>query len=166
MQEPHRGSQLGPKAINLKSASKTNFRRLFAYLKSFKTLIALKFACGALQWVSSGTKLRRVLQNCKDRESDTMSMASEIAKFLFEAQAWFTVGHQAANPCGVLAWCYYWSGSSSLLTSSRLWSRVLQQTRGLQLCNSLNAWNPMCFIKIHCQLNSANGWLMFFWRQR
>lgn len=32
-----------------------------------------------LQW--------RVLQNCKDRESDTLSMASEIAKFLFEAQA-------------------------------------------------------------------------------
>ena len=29
----------------------------------------------------------RVLQNCKNRESDTLSMASEIAKFLFEAQA-------------------------------------------------------------------------------
>ena len=32
-----------------------------------------------LQW--------RMLQNCKDRESDTLSMASEIAKFIFEAQA-------------------------------------------------------------------------------
>ena len=28
-----------------------------------------------------------VSQNCKNRESDTLSMASEITKFLFEAQA-------------------------------------------------------------------------------
>ena len=68
-----------------------------------------------------------------------------IKKFLFEALFVRFSKDQAANPCGVLAWSYEQS-------------RVFDPPSVFDA----NAWNPICFIIIHTQLNSANGLVNIF----
>ena len=62
-----------------------------------------------------------------------------MKKFLFEALFVSFSMDQAANPYGVLAWSF-----------NR--SRVFDPPSVFDA----NSWNPICFMKIHCQLNSAN----------
>ena len=67
-----------------------------------------------------------------------------MKKFLVEALFVRFRKDQAANPAGVLAWSY---------TQSRVFDPPS--------VFDANAWNPICFINIHCQLNSANGLAWF-----
>ena len=68
-----------------------------------------------------------------------------MKKFLFEALFVRFHQDQAANPCGVLAWSY-------------AQSRVFDPPSVFDA----NAWNPICFMNIHCQHNSANGFTYIF----
>ena len=79
MQEPHRGSQLGHGGTSL------IVRRRRTSTENVAS--APKFVSDALFRQLALDQAARVLQNSENCENATLGMASDIAKFLFEAQA-------------------------------------------------------------------------------